>query len=218
MFVWPIATLVDRVVSKSKILEKAKVPGRLKSLMTDQIREIRWLAKLAPETIKLPATPQVAEIAIFRISLKGDTLSDDLLDLLDKAMAPPILFAIVRADGKVSHSAAFKRPSEADASQWVTSHRHRTAFREPTEPPPPLPASLDLGRLYSAILAPLLPLGARAGEHLTSWIDRCAAYEVLRRKIDVAVARVRREKQFNRKVELNRELNALKSELEALNR
>lgn len=216
MFAWPLSTLVDRPVPKSKILENTSVSRHLKALLTDQIREIRWLAKLAPETLKLPSTPQVQEIAVFRISLKGDGLDPALLDLLDKAMAPPILFMLHRPDGKVSYSAAFKRPSEADSHQWVIAQRHATPFVEPDPGLPPVPASIDLGHLYAALLAPLLPLQARKGEPLAGQVARCEKFLILRKKLEQLTAKMHREKQFNRKVALNQELKPLEAELLAL--
>ena len=216
MFAWPHATLVDRVVPKTKILENATLSGRLKTLLTEQIREIRWLAKLAPETLKLPATPQVGEIAVFRIALKGDDLDEALLDILDKAMAPPILFILQRPDGMEAHSAAFKRPSEADISQWVTGQRHATPFRATGPEAPPLPAAIDLGHLYSALLAPLLPLQARKGESLTVQVARCERFLILRKKLEQLTAKMHREKQFNRRIVINQELKPLEAELRAL--
>lgn len=216
MFAWPHTTLVDRVVPKTKILENATLSGRLKTLLTEQIREVRWVAKLAPETLRLPSTVQVGEIAIFRISLKGDELDEALLDHLDKAMAPPILFILQRPDGTEAHSAAFKRPSEADISQWVTGQRHATPFRVASPEAPPLPAAIDLGHLYASLLAPLLPLQARKGESLTAQVARCERFLFLRKKLEQLRAKMHREKQFNRRVALNQELKPLEAELRAL--
>lgn len=113
-------------------------------------------------------------------------------------------------------SAAFKRPSEADSSQWVVGSRFTSAFTTPQPVEPPLPTAIDLGHLYAALLAPLLPLPARAGEALAAQVARCEAYLRLRRQIDQLTARLHREKQFNRKVVLNQELKPLQAELAAL--
>jgi hypothetical protein len=109
-------------------------------------------------------------------------------------------------------SAAFKRPSEADSSQWVVGSRFTSAFTMPRPVEPPLPTSIDLGHLYAALLAPLLPLPARAGEALAAQVARCEAYLRLRRQIDQLTARLLREKQFNRKVEINQHLNVIRAD------
>ena len=217
MFDFPPSTIVNRPIPKSKILERARPTTRLKELLTHQIQQILWHAKLAPETIRIPATPQVPEIQIFHLQLKGKELHPDLLQLLDKTIPQPILFTIETAERKLAHSAAHKRPSEADAFQWVVGSRFTSDFI-PAEKLTrlPLPTALDLSRLYTALLAPLLPLTPRRAESLADLIERCGAHQSLQRRIALLTAKVNREKQFNHRVTLNQELNTLKAELDAI--
>lgn len=217
MFEFPPCTIVNRPIPKSKILERARPTTRLKELLTDQIQLILWLAKLAPETIRIPATPQVPEIQIFHLQLKGAELHPDVLQLLDKTIPQPILFTIETRDRKFAHSAAHKRPSEADASQWVVGSRFTTDFI-PAEKiaRQALPPALDLSHLYTALLAPLLPLTPRRAESLADLIERCGTHQSLQRRIALLGTHLNREKQFNRRVSINQELNSLKAELDAI--
>jgi hypothetical protein len=216
MFDFPPSTIVNRPIPKSKILERASPTTRLKELLTQQIQQILWHAKLAPETIRIPATTQVPEIQIFHLQLKGKELHPDLLELLDKTIPQPIIFTIETSDRKFAHSAAHKRPSEADASQWVVGSRFTSDFM-PAEKLTrlPLPTALDLSRLYTALLAPLLPLAPRRAESLSDLIERCETYLRLRRQIDQLQSRLLREKQFNRKVDFNQQLKALLKALDS---
>lgn len=214
MFEYPANAIVNRVIPKTQVIEKSRSTKRLKDLLTSQIQQIHWHAKLAPETINIPATAQVPEIQIFHITLKGSEIHPDLLGLLDKTIPQPMLMAIESSDGKLSHSAAYKRPSEADASQWVVGARFTSGFSpKASQNPQPLPVALDLSRLYTALLQPLLPLTPRKSERLPSLIERCDQYQTHQRKITQLTAKVNREKQFNRRVALNQELNTLKAEL-----
>ena len=217
MFDYPPSTIVNRPIPKSKILERAHPTTRLKELLTHQIQQILWHAKLAPETIRIPATHQVPEIQIFHLHLKGKEIHPDLLQLLDKTIPQPILFTIETSERKLAHSAAHKRPSEADASQWVVGSRFTSDFI-PAEKLArlPLPTALDLSRLYTALLSPLLPLTPWRTESLSGLIERCGAHQSLLRRIALLTAKVNREKQFNRRVTLNQELNTLKAELDAI--
>ena len=217
MFDFPPSSIVNRSIPKSKILERACPTTRIKELLTHQIQQILWHAKLAPETIRIPATVQVPEIQIFHLQLKGKELHPDLLQLLDKTIPQPILFTIETSERKLAHSAAHKRPSEADASQWVVGSRFTSDFI-PAEKHNrlPLPTALDLSRLYTALLAPLLPLAPRRAESLPDLIERCGAHQSLQRRIALLTSNVNREKQFNRRVTLNQELNTLKAELDAI--
>jgi hypothetical protein len=73
-----------------------------------------------------------------------------------------------------------------------------------------------LGRLYTALLEPLLPLEARQGETLANWIERCSHHNALQKRVAQLTSKVRREKQFNRRVGYNQELNLAKEELNSL--
>ena len=214
MFDFPPSTIVNRVIPKTRIIENARPSTRLKDLLTQQIQQVRWHAKLSPETIKISATPQVPEIQVFHLTLKGSEIHPDLLNLLDKTIPQPMLMAIETSDDKLAHSAAYKRPSEADASQWVVGARFTSDFvPRDSIPLQTLPVALDLARLYTALLQPLLPLTARKSEPLPVLIERCDQYQSHQRKITQLIAKVNREKQFNRRVTLNQELNTLKAEV-----
>lgn len=52
----------------------------------EQVEQIVWQYKLAPETINLPAKPGVPEVQIFRIVLKTGDMSVDVLKCIDGAV------------------------------------------------------------------------------------------------------------------------------------
>ncbi len=214
MFDFPPSTIVNRPIPKSKILERARPTTRLKELLTHQIQQILWYAKLSPDTIRIPDTPQVPEIQIFHLLLKGKEIDSSLLDFLDKAIPQPILWRLETLDHRFAHSAAHKRPSEADSSQWVVGSRYTSEFLpEEKHAHLPLPTALDLSHLYTALLAPLLPLAPRRAESLSDLIERCGLHQSLQRRIERLTSRLHREKQFNRKVEINQELKVLQNQL-----
>jgi hypothetical protein len=215
MFDFPPSTIVNRPIPKSKILERSRPTTRQKELLTHQIQQILWYAKLSPDTIRIPDTPQVPEIQIFHLLLKGKDIDSSLLDFLDKSIPQPILWRLETLDHRFAHSAAYKRPSEADSSQWVVGSRFTSDFISAEKlTPSPLPTALDLSHLYTAMLAPLLPLSPRRNESLSDLIERCGLHQSLQRRIERLNAKMHCEKHFNRKVELNQELKHLNMELE----
>lgn len=217
LFTFPPQTAFGKSVSKSRIYLHAAPSRRVKELFVSQLAEIVWAHKLSPETLHLPAKPGVPEIQIFDLHLKTATIDDDVLHAIDKAVPYPIIHRIHSAKG-TAISAAFKRPSETDSSQWVVGARFTSAILKPNQAELPLPSAIDLGHLYAALFAPLLPLPPRPGEALSAHVSRCEAFLRLRRQIDQLTARLHREKQFNRKVSLNQELKPLQAELEKLAR
>lgn len=221
LIAYPRQAAFGRVVPKNKIYEHSGANTRLKDLFVEQVEQIVWQYKLAPETINLPARPGVPEIQIFSIQLKATELHEDVLRCIDGAVQFPILFELNQGQGEQAKTqvvAAYKRPSEADASRWVLSSYFTSNWIPAATTRTAMPLALDMAHLYAALLQGLLPLPARPQEALPDWVARIEQAASKRREVEKAQARLAREKQFNRKVEINAALRQLKSELEQLSR
>lgn len=221
MFQCPPASLLDRKIPKSKFLANSHPSTRIRDLLTSQIETITWHAKLSPESTNLSATPSVAEIEVFHLHLKGKDIDPDLLDFLDKTIPHPIFFRLRNKEGEISLTTAHKRPHETNPNEWVLGSRFTTTFQTsdsslliPNSSFQPLPSALDLEALYRALFGLLLPLPTRPKESLEALISRNKEHQTLSRQIQALQNKVNREKQFNRRVALNQELNTLKGQLE----
>ena len=211
MFHYPPQTLFNRVLPKSKIYAHAK-PGRaVKELFVSRIGEIVWKHKLSPETLKLPARRGITEIQVFEVALKSEECEAVLLRTIDKAIPFPILFQLTHAD-RVCFAASYKRPSDADASQWVIEASFVHPWRSATAERPPLPVALDLAALYDQLIRRHIPLTSRPGESIRDQVARHLSIEAKQREARQLESRLAKEKQFNRKVELNAELRELLKE------
>lgn len=219
LFAYPKQAAFGRVLPKNKIYEYSGANTRLQRLFIEQVEQIIWQYKLAPETINLPAKPGVPEILIFSIQLKSAELHEDVLRCIDNAVQFPILFELSQGQGdqaKTQVIAAYKRPSEADASRWVLSSYFATDWMPATTPRTVMPLSLDMAQLYAALLNGVLPLSARPQESLPDWIARVALADTMSSEVEKVQVKLAKEKQFNRKVEINAHLRQLKNKLEEL--
>ena len=79
-----------------------------------------------------------------------------------------------------------------------------------------MPLALDLGGLYEQALHRLIPTPARPQESLADLVARVELLAAKQRELDKAQIRLAKEKQFNRKVEINTQLRKLKTELDQL--
>lgn len=215
LFDYPKNAAFGRVLPKSKIYEHGSPSIATKELFVRQVEQIAWQYKLAPETINIKGTPSVSEIQIFSVALKDGELKMEVLRCIDQAIPFPILFEL-RFDGKVKPVAAFKRPSEADAAKWVISEYFDGDWVPVDVPRKPLPMVFDLEALYGHLLMPLMPYPARPAEGLQARVERMERIRLKQRELERCEARLRKEKQFNRKVAINAELRVLKEELEGL--
>lgn len=234
LFAYPVKAVLNRTIPKNKIYAHVGPSRRVRDRFTQDVAQIVWQYKLAPETINLPARPGVPEIQIFSVALKSGVVTDfttageietdifeDILRTIDKAISFPIIFELT-AEDCVQVVAAYKRPNEADSTRWVVgdyyaSDWHAIPQADATDTMrSPLPVALDLAGLYEQMLRKLMPTPAKPGESLQAQAERQSRLRQLAREYSKLEARLNREKQFNRKVELNRQLRQLKAELDSL--
>ncbi|WP_186426448.1 DUF4391 domain-containing protein [Cupriavidus metallidurans] len=212
---YPAKTAFGRTLPKNKIYEHSAANTRLKDLFVKQVEQIVWQYKLAPETINLPAKPGVPEIQVFAIQLKTPELNRDVLHCIDGAVQFPIVFEL-SFEGRTQVVACYKRPNESDASRWVLSDYFATNWLPSGTERSAMPLALDLASLYEQLLQRLMPLPARPQEPLAVLVARVEQADTKRREVEKAASKLEREKQFNRKVEINATLRKLKNELEQL--
>ena len=212
---YPKQATFGRNLPKNKIYEYSSANTRLKDLFVEQVEQIVWQYKLAPETINLPAKYGVPEIQVFAIQLKTPELNLDVLRCIDGAVQFPIIFEL-SFDGRTQVIAAYKRPNEADASRWVLSDYFATGWLPSDCERATMPLALDLGGLYEKVLHCLIPMPARPQESLADLVARVELLAAKQRELDKAQIRLAKEKQFNRKVEINTQLRKLKTELDQL--
>jgi hypothetical protein len=215
MFAYPKQAAFERVLPKNKIYEHARPTRAVQQRFVDQVTRIVWQYKLSPETTNLATRSDVPEIQIFSISIKVGELDENVLRCIDKAISFPIFYEVIFGN-KIKEIAAFKRPSDADSSKWVVGDYFETVWQPMDSNREPLPISLDLAGLYEQMLRRLFPFPALKGESLKSQAERLGAIRSKENECCKLEARLTKEKQFNRKVELNTELRRIKNELEFL--
>lgn len=217
LIAYPKQAAFGRVLPKNKIYEHAGASTRLKDLFIKQVEQIVWAFKLAPETLRLPERPGVPEIQVFSLQLKTPELHLDVLRSIDGAIAFPIVFELA-FEGKTQVIAAYKRPNESDASRWVLSNYFASGWLPIDCQRTALPVALHMGGLYEQLLYRLIPLPARQQEALAALVARVEQVQAKQRELGKITARLEKEKQFNRKAEINAAVRQLKSELEILSR
>ena len=215
MFAYPKQAEFNRVVPKNKIYAHAKPSKRVRELFVSEVGEILWKYKLSPETTNLAARNGITEIEVFEIALRTPELDEAVLQAMDRAIPFPLLFQLTYGS-RVRFAASFKRPNDVDSSKWVIEASFLTEPKPITAERPPLPVALDLAGLYDQIVRRHIPLPQLKGESLANHVARFRAIETKRRERQQLQTRLEREKQFNRKVELNAQLRILDAQVAAL--
>ena len=216
LYRWPDAAKFGRVVPKTKFYEHANVSAAVREQFVADVKRITWAYKIADSTVHLRGDSTVPEIQVFVIDAKADDVRYDVLTVIDKAVQFPIFFEINR------------KPDEHVLTRMVASHKQlggkaqrlsayfTTDWLPAGAPRAPLPLAVDLPALYAGLLTPMLPIPARPGEGLADATERVHQARRIEREIVGLEKRLRTEPQFNRKVELRRELRRRSDELNAL--
>lgn len=222
MFDYPQRARKDRVLPKNKIYDNARPSRAVRERFVAEIDQIVWRYVLGPGNLNLPPTPAVREIQVFEIALKSGELREDVLRTIDRAI-PSLLFFELTFEGRVRFVAAYKRASEAGTNPTVVETYFETPWQDANAPRQPLPVALDMAGLYEQMLrqhiaASPFALRSRAGEPLETTVERVAKIRGKRRECKQLESKLRKEIQFNRKVEINAELRQRQAELAELER
>lgn len=217
LFAYPKQAAFGRSLPKTKIYEHTRLTATMRNKFIRQIEKIVWQYKLAPETVNLPPTKGAPEIEVFTITLRTRDIGIEVLRTIDNAIPFPIIYELM-FDGRVKVAAAFKRPSEADSSKWVTDIYLESDWQKIDAKRKPLPVALDVVGLYEQILRELMPVQPRPNENIAEQIQRVGMIRGKRTEAAKLEARLKKEKQFNRKVEINAQLRSLRKDIEVLSK
>ncbi len=210
---FPAATRFDRIVAKDKILQQSRASTVIKKLLQQQLEKIRCTHELTEDKLNLKASQAVPKILIIQLTLKTDTIDSRILATIDKAFGVPVIFELLHHQ-QCAYAASYRRRSLTDNSQWVFSDYFITDWVKKASPAQPMPVALSLESLYQQLLGLLLPFAGDSS--LEECIETICQIRKLEKEAEKLQSRIKKEKQFNRKVELNRQLRSIMTEIEQL--
>jgi hypothetical protein len=216
LYRWPDAAKFGRVVPKIKFYEHGNVPAVLRKRFVHEVKRITWAYKLADATVHLAGTASVPEVQVFVVDAKGQDVSNAVLTAIDRAVPSPIIFEVARiaSDGGQTRMVAAHKEL---GGRVVKVKSYLSTSWLPTEGArAPLPPAIDLTSLYRELLAPLLPVATRVGESLADTAARVDLARGIVREMAKLERRLHSEAQFNRKVDLRRQLLEYKERLVVL--
>ena len=215
MFAYPQRAAFNRILPKNMIYKNAQPSNAVKKRFVSEISEIVWQYKLSKDTINLAPRDEVVEIQIFEITLKTPDLSRDILKVIDKAIPYPIFYRL-RFEDRINRITTYKRVSGAHAGNCIIGDYFETGWTEATAPATPLPVALDLKSLYEQMMVFYIGLPLRDHETLDSLVERAQLIRKKQRELQALEVKMAKEKQFNRKVEINSQIRTLHAELRDL--
>ena len=218
LYKFPQQAKVDRLIPKNKFYEQGKANTKIEQLFVNQVENIRWAYKLASSTIHLQDQEDLKEIQIFRVKSRVEDLDVSILSFIDKLILTPIIFEVVYQD-KVKVVATYKRLNQADKTKAVIGQYYASEWLEDHDRIE-LPLYLKLADLYEHFIAQILPIALSQDQEnddesvsIELKLQKAQQLESLQKQLDKLKSKLRTEKQFNRKVELNKQIQAIESDL-----
>ena len=223
LYKFPPQAKVDRLIPKNKFYEQGKANTKIEQLFVNQVENIRWAYKLASSTIHLQDQEDLKEIQIFRVKSRVEDLDVSILSFIDKLILTPIIFEVVYQD-KVKVVATYKRLNQADKTKAVIGQYYASEWLEDHDRVE-LPLYLKLADLYEHFISQLLPIVSNEDPEnddgfisIEMKLQKAQQLESLQKQLDKLKSKLRTEKQFNRKVELNKKVSELESQLAQVRR
>ena len=211
----PKTTDFNKRIPKEKFYENLNVTPTVKKCFVDQIKVIYWRNKIASSTTNLAAGSTVTEIEVFEVRLKTNILDEAVLRQIDKEIPYHIIF-LLEYDGKYQVWTAYKKASTGNTA-FKVNHYYHTEWLTEEEIPLKL-EGLNVDTVYENFVYQIAgdTLQANENESLQDVVERDEKVKNLKKQIEVLQAKIRKEKQLNVQMKLNKELKLLKKALEEI--
>lgn len=215
----PRSTVFGRRITKSKFYDNISMAPQLKRVFIEQINQIVWQNKIAPSTTNIAPGEHVKEIEVFVVKLNQRSLDQKVLSQIDREIPYHILF-LLEYGGEQQAWIGYKEMSQTKAGTFKTGLYYNTEWA-------PIGSSLlkldglNMDTLYESLIRQVAGDRLEPDEtpdiyDIKEAIDRDEQRQRLLREIAALEKKAQCEKQFNRQITLNAELETIKKEFASI--
>lgn len=210
MLGFPVSTEFNKRIPKQKFYDNLDVSPTLRRVFVDQIRIVYWRNKLAASTLNIAAGEVVSEVEVFEVRLNEPRLDEAVLKQIDKEIPYHILF-ILTCDGKAQAWIGYKEAAASGSNAFKVNRYYHTDWMPEDELQLRIDG-LNMDTVYESLVRQIAgdKLQAESGESLKESVQRDEKKKQLEKQIAALESKMRREKQLNRRMEMNVEMKKLK--------
>ncbi|MBS6931604.1 MAG: DUF4391 domain-containing protein [Lachnospiraceae bacterium oral taxon 082] len=213
----PKTTEFNKRIPKQKFYENMDISPALKRIFTEQVKTIYWRNKIAVSTINLAGGNDVTEIEVFEIRLNSKELDDAFLRQIDREIPYHILF-LLEYGGKYQARIGYKETLLSGKNTFKVNAYYQTEWMDEDNLPLKL-EGLSIEAVYENFVRQVAGDRLKAKENsesLKKSVTRDEEKQSLQKQIDNLKAKIRKEAQLNRQMEMNSELKVLIKKLETM--
>lgn len=195
----PKECIVDKFIPKKIFYEKVSLSSNLKQEFVDKIDKIYWKYKISEDTLNISKTENVEEIEIFELTLKEKVNCQNIIKVITKNIPYIILFEI-----------CYK-----DEVQYAIKHNDDIYFTNWNEKIDFYFNGIDLNAVYENIIRSVTNISEQSN-NIDEELEKGKKLKEVQKEIERLENKMKAEKQFNKKVELNKNILELKKQKEEL--
>lgn len=195
----PKKCYVNKFLPKKLFYEKIAISPSVKEDFTNQVDRITWLYKISPDTIGVSKTNNVEEIEVFQLDLKEKIIPKNVIKVITKGIPYKILFLL-----KYNEEYCYLLKVD-DIYNLEWNKEINIDFN-----------AINLEVLYENIVKTIIDKKDDDRNFEIIIEEKNRIDDLNKKKINLR-NKIKSEKQFDRKIELNQKLQQLKKELGELN-
>lgn len=195
----PKKCYVNKFLPKKIFYEKVAISPSVKEEFTNQVDRITWLYKISPDTIGISKTDIVEEIEIFQLDLKEKMIPKNVIKVITKGIPYKIVF-LLKYNKEYCYLLKIDDIYNLEWNQEINIDFN----------------AINLEKLYESIVKTIIGK-KNDNRNFEIIIEEKNKIDDLNKKIINLRNKIKSEKQFDRKLELNTELNKLLKEMEEFN-
>jgi len=197
----PSKSQVSKVVPKNAFDDYTNTKQKRKFI--DIVNRLTWINKLSFDTVNLKGK-DVKEIQVFQLELKQQEGFNELLQIIDKVIPYHIIFCVLYKE-KVLFSASQKHLNPINENQAVTDWTFSSDWEDVESNLVKVNLEKSLDFVFYDFCKQLIGDHAK-GTNLFDLISYDKSVKELNKSITALETSISKAKQFNKKVELNIEL------------
>lgn len=195
----PKECIVDKFIPKKIFYEKVSLSSNLKQEFVDKIDKIYWKYKVSEDTLNISKTENVEEIEIFKLTLKEKVNCQNIIKVITRNIPYIILFEIYYND-EVQY--AIKHNDDIYFTNW--NEKINFNFN-----------GIDLNVVYENIIRSVTNISEQSN-NIDTELEKDKKLKEVQKEIERLESKMKAEKQFNKKVELNKKINEMRQLLKEL--
>lgn len=208
-------TKLNKIMPKAKFVKLAKLSTAVRNEFNNNVDRLRLANILRQDTINIPKGKTVVEINVLEFQLKEKIVSDNLIKEIDSAIPNHIIFLFVCNDMAQIAISYKEKLTTSNKNKVIKTYRSEWTNIDKLS----LDVNgLDLDAVYNNFITQISAGKIETNEEISikDAVEKSVEIEKLQRKIEQLKNKIKREPQFNKQLELKKDLKILENNLECL--